>query len=71
MGIQAINVFHLSARGSATLVSEEESWSGLVARLFRKPLQRTLDRSLENGLRNLKAVAERQRNLRRSEVPAE
>jgi len=29
-----------------------------MARLFRKPLQRTLDRSLENGLRHLKAAAE-------------
>ena len=60
MGIRAIDVFQLDAHDGTTLVREEESWKGLVPRLFRKPLQRTLDRSLENGLRNLKAAAEQQ-----------
>jgi hypothetical protein len=58
MGIRAIDVFHLDAHDGATLVRQEESWSGLVARVFRKRLQWTLDRSLENGLRSLKAAAE-------------
>jgi hypothetical protein len=58
MGIRAVDVFHLDAHEGTTLVREEESWDGLVARLFRKSLQRTLDRSLENGLRYLKAAAE-------------
>lgn len=58
MGIRAIDVFQLDAHDGTTLVSEEESWSGLVARLLHKPLQRTLDRSLENGLRHLKEAAE-------------
>jgi hypothetical protein len=58
MGIRAIDVFQLDAHDGTTLVREAESWNGLVARLLRKPLQRTLDRSLENGLRHLKAAAE-------------
>ena len=58
MGIRAIDVFQLDAHDGTTLVREEESWNGLVARLLRKPLQRTLDRSLENGLRHLKEAAE-------------
>jgi len=71
LGIRAIDIFHLDARGGSTLVREQESWSGLVAHLLRKPLQRTLDRSLENGLCRLKAAAEQRCNLRQSDVPAE
>jgi hypothetical protein len=57
VGITAVDVFR---RDSTTLArEEEESWDGLVARALRKPLQRTLDRSLENGLRHLKAESER------------
>jgi hypothetical protein len=41
-----------------TVVREAEAWKGLVARLLRRPLQRTLDRSIEVGLRNLKTAAE-------------
>ena len=37
----------------------EESYDGLVARLFRRPLQKTLDRALADGTRYLKAEAER------------
>jgi uncharacterized protein YndB with AHSA1/START domain len=58
MGIRAVDVFHLDSRDGSTLVREEESWDGLVARLFRKSLQRTLDRSLVKGLHHLKAAAE-------------
>jgi hypothetical protein len=59
MGIQAIDVFRLEARDGATFVREEESWAGPVARLFRGSLQRTLDRSLQEGVRALKEAAER------------
>jgi hypothetical protein len=59
-GIDAIDVFRLepTLRGG-TLVSEEESWSGLPARLFRKRLRRLLQDSLAKGLRSLKTEAER------------
>jgi uncharacterized protein YndB with AHSA1/START domain len=59
-GIKAIHVHTLEARNGATLVTSEESYNGLVARLFRGRLQKTLDSALENGLRRLKAEAERQ-----------
>jgi hypothetical protein len=38
----------------------EESYNGLVARLFRGRLQKTVDSAIENGLRRSKAEAERQ-----------
>jgi hypothetical protein len=59
MGITAVDVFRLERRDGTTLVREEESWDGLVARVLRRSLQRTLDRSLESGLRHLKAESER------------
>jgi hypothetical protein len=40
-------------------VLTEESYEGLVARLFRRPLQNALDRALDNGLRHLKVEVER------------
>jgi hypothetical protein len=59
LGIKAVDAFHLDRRDDRTLVREEESWDGLVARLLRRSLQRTLDRSLDSGLRHLKAESER------------
>jgi hypothetical protein len=40
-------------------VQTEETFSGLLARLFRGQLQKTLDKSLEEGLEHLKGEAER------------
>jgi hypothetical protein len=57
--ITAVDMFRLERRDGTTLVREEELWDGLVARVLRTSLQRTLDRSLETGLRHLKAEAER------------
>ena len=37
----------------------EESYEGLVARLLRRPLQKTLDAALTDGVRYLEAEAER------------
>jgi len=58
LSIKAVDVFRIEARDSGTVVTEEESWSGLMARLFRSPLQRTLQKSIEQGLQSLKAAAE-------------
>jgi uncharacterized protein YndB with AHSA1/START domain len=58
-GIDAMHVYSLEARDGVTLVRTEESYDGLVARLFRGRLQKTLEDSLESGLRHLKAEAER------------
>ena len=58
-GIEAMHVFALEARDGVTLVRTEESYDGLVARLFRVRLQKALESSLDTGLRHLKAEAER------------
>jgi hypothetical protein len=59
LGLKAMHVYALEARNGMTLVRTEESYDGLVARLFRARLQKTLDGALESGLRHLKAEAER------------
>ena len=59
LGIRALNSWHLEPREDKTIVREEESFYGLVARLLRTPLRKSLDRSLHNGLWYLKAEAER------------
>ena len=59
MGIRAVDVFRLEAAEGGTLVREDESWEGLVVRLFRGPLQRTLAGGIRTGLQALKAEAER------------
>jgi uncharacterized protein YndB with AHSA1/START domain len=58
-GIEAMHFYALEARDGMTLVRTEESYDGLVARLFRRRLQKTLDGALESGLRHLKVEAER------------
>jgi uncharacterized protein YndB with AHSA1/START domain len=58
-GLKAIHAYALEARADSTLVRTEESYDGLVARLFRARLQKTLDGALRSGLRHLKAEAER------------
>jgi uncharacterized protein YndB with AHSA1/START domain len=59
LGIDATHVHTLEPQAGKTLVRTEESCEGLVARLFRGPLQKTLDSALDDGLRYLKAEAER------------
>jgi hypothetical protein len=58
-GIKAIDVFRLEARDGGTLVTEEESWDGLLARLFRSRLRRTLQSGIDHGVEALRAEAER------------
>jgi hypothetical protein len=58
-GIQAIHVYTFEPQGDGTVVRTEESYDGLIARLFRRPLQKTLDSALQSGLRHLKTEAER------------
>ncbi|MGH3836696.1 MAG: SRPBCC family protein [Pseudonocardiaceae bacterium] len=59
LGIKAKHVYRLEPRGEATLVQTEESYEGLVARLLRGSLQKTLENGLSDGLRYLKAETER------------
>jgi len=58
LGVKAIHFWHLEPRDGKTLVRTEESYEGLVARLMRGSLQKTLDTALADGLRYLKAEVE-------------
>jgi uncharacterized protein YndB with AHSA1/START domain len=58
-GIKAIHVHTFEPRDGKTVVRTEESYDGVVAHLFRRRLQRTLDRALQGELQHLKAEAER------------
>jgi uncharacterized protein YndB with AHSA1/START domain len=59
LGIRAFHIWRLDGQHGATLARTEESYDGLVARLLRRSLQRTLDAALADGARYLKAEAER------------
>jgi chromosome condensin MukBEF complex kleisin-like MukF subunit len=59
LGIDAIHFWWLEPRDGTTFVRTAESYDGPDARLFRQPLRRALDDALANGLRYLKAEAER------------
>ena len=57
-----INAYHewwLEPSDGGTHVMTEESFSGLLVRLLRGSLQKTLDKSLQDGLQHLKHEAER------------
>lgn len=62
MGIKAFHVHTLEQRDGATLVTTQESYDGLIARLFSRRLRKMLDDALRDGLRHLKTEAERQEN---------
>jgi uncharacterized protein YndB with AHSA1/START domain len=64
LGIEAVHVYRLEPRDGGTHVTTEESYEGVVARLFRGPLDRMLKTALDTGLDRLKTEAER-----RSPVP--
>ncbi len=59
LGIPAVHVYRLETLGDTTRVVLEESWDGLLARVFRGTLQKTLDRAVATGLTALKSEAER------------
>ena len=62
LGRAAMHLYVLEPRNGGTLVRTAESYDGLMASVFRSRVQKTLDAALENGLRHLKAEAERRAN---------
>jgi hypothetical protein len=58
LGIKAIHFWHFEPRNGRTFVRTEESYDGLIARLLRRSLQKTLDRALAEGLGFLKTEVE-------------
>jgi carbon monoxide dehydrogenase subunit G len=59
LGIRAIHVWELSNKDGGTQIHTEESFEGLVARLFRGIARKTLAKALAQGISSLKAAAER------------
>jgi hypothetical protein len=57
-GIDAIHVWRFEPRGPTTIASMEESFDGLVAKLFRRRLQRQLDATTKSGLEGSLLVSE-------------
>jgi uncharacterized protein YndB with AHSA1/START domain len=58
-GVYGVHLWSFEARDGRTLARTEESWAGLVPRLFRGRMQNTLQAALDDGLAQLKAEAER------------
>jgi hypothetical protein len=59
IGISAVHVYRFEPAGSGTKVITEESFQGPLVRLLKGSLQRTLDKTLVNGLRLLKQAVEK------------
>jgi hypothetical protein len=57
--IDAYHEWWLEPRDGGTHVRTEEAFYGLLARLLRGPLQKTLDKSFADALERLKREAER------------
>jgi hypothetical protein len=58
LGVRGIRVWNLRAERNATVVTTRESWDGTVARLFRRSMQKALEKALQDGPIHLKAAAE-------------
>jgi uncharacterized protein YndB with AHSA1/START domain len=57
-GTRAVDAFSFEASDGGTLVREDESWEGPLARLFRSRMERTLSSRVRDGVRWLEAEAE-------------
>ncbi|MGD0873100.1 MAG: SRPBCC family protein [Bryobacteraceae bacterium] len=59
LGIRAVHVWTFAEQQGGVLVRTEESFDGLVVRLFAGPMRRMLASSLEKGLHALRTECER------------
>jgi hypothetical protein len=59
LGIKAVHVWRIEPSGAGSRIAIEESWEGLMARLGRRSFQKTLQKACSDGLRMIKAEAER------------
>ena len=59
MSIKAIHRWSLERTNGKTTVKTAESFDGALSRIFRRPLRKTLKKSLDQGLEALKAEVER------------
>ena len=58
LGVRANHVWRFESRPGGAVAHMEESFDGLVAKLFRSRLQKQLDETTAKGLRALKGTAE-------------
>jgi hypothetical protein len=63
LGIYAIHLWKLEPQNGSTVIRTEESWEGLVTRIFSGKMQKTLEKAINSGLQYLKAEAERRAKL--------
>ncbi len=59
MGITAFHVFRIQFKEGKTLVETEESFDGLMVKIFKGSMQKMLDKTLRLVLDDLKVEAER------------
>ncbi len=59
MGITAFHVFRIQFKDGKTLVETEESFDGLIVKIFKGSMQKMLDKTLRSVLDYLKVEAER------------
>ena len=59
MGIRAIHVWTFEEQEGDVVVRTEESFDGLIVRIFARSMRRMLASSLEKGLSALKAESEK------------
>jgi uncharacterized protein YndB with AHSA1/START domain len=59
LGIKATHIWRITDRDGLTSVKTEESWDGLIVRILRGPMQKTLEQAIDSGLKYLKAEVEK------------
>lgn len=59
LGIRALHAWRMEGEGERTRVFTEESWNGLLARLLRPMMSKTVKKALDDGVAALRQEAER------------
>jgi hypothetical protein len=59
LGIHAVHVWQIEPTDGGSEVRTEESWSGVLPRLLRSAMTRSLQTAIDRGLKALKAAAEK------------
>jgi uncharacterized protein YndB with AHSA1/START domain len=59
MSIRAFHVWSLEPRDGKTIVKSDETFQGTLARIFRGPLQKAVDKAFDDSLPRFKAQVER------------
>ena len=65
MGMSAVHVWRLERHGDSTVAHTEETWEGLPPRLLPRTMRKSLQKTLDAWLDNLKTTAEARERSRR------